>query len=124
MECSLALSMMSCRLLVCLVFGLAFQIATVESFTTRMVRIFRRGGLVNNDDTGHGNIMKEFSLGRFHRVARGKWWNTEENRDFERFLHENEDGKMPIRRIKPFLGHTRSRQYIGYIIHPILNRFF
>ena len=64
MECSLALSMMSCRLLVCLVFGLAFQMAPVESFTTRMVRIFRGGGLVNNDDTGHGNIMKGFSLGR------------------------------------------------------------
>ena len=115
--------MMSCRLLVCLVFGLAFQIATVEPFTTRMVRIFRGGGLVNNDDTGHGNFMKEFSLGRFHRVARGKWWN-EENRYFERFLHENEDGKMPIRRMKPFLGQTRRRHYIGYIIHPLLTRSF
>ena len=61
MECSLALSMMSCRLLVCLVFGLAFQIATVESFTTWTVRIFRGGGLVNNDDTGQGNIMKELA---------------------------------------------------------------
>ena len=109
--------MMSCRLLVCLVFGVALQTAAVESFTTRMVRIFRRGGLVNNDDTSHGNIMQQFSLGRFHRVARGKWWNKGENRDFERFLHENEDGKMSIRRIKPFLGHKRRRQYIGYIIH-------
>ena len=71
--------MMSCRLLVCLVFGLALQTAAVESYTTRMVRIFRRGGLANNDDTGHGNIMQEFSLGRFHRVARGK---TEILKDF------------------------------------------
>ena len=69
-------------------------------------------------------MMQDFFLDRFHRVARGKWWHTGENRDFERFLHENEDGKMSIRRIKPFLGQTRISKYIGCIIHPLLNRFY
>ena len=104
--------MMSCRLLVCLVFGLALQTTIVESF--------RIGGLANNND---GNIMQAFSPGRFHRVSRGIGWNGE-NRYLKRFLHEKEDGKMSIRIIQPFLGQTRRRQYFGHITHPLLTRSF